>query len=154
MTYKCIELDMVEAAVFTDPEDQSAWLYYWWLLGRAPEDVDISGAYQLKDTPVVILGFNDVIKFMQVPRFFDANNRPLLGKLYPLCEDSESASVWIFVLDDITSNAKNVCMDSNTILPSSSARKIPSIKWDINIKMIDGEKGKKGMQILCTYNMD
>lgn len=142
---------MVEAAVFTDPEDQSAWLYYWWLLGRAPKDVNLSGAYQLKDTPVVILGFNDVIKFMQVPRFFDANNHPLLGKLYPLCEDSESASVWIFILDDITSAVRSLCIDSNTILPSNSARKTPSTQWDINITMIDRGEGNKGLKNLYTW---
>ncbi|KAI8394326.1 uncharacterized protein BYT42DRAFT_554221 [Radiomyces spectabilis] len=28
------ELDIIKAAVYTDPDDQSAWLYYWWLIGR------------------------------------------------------------------------------------------------------------------------
>lgn len=131
----------MKAAIYTDPEDQSAWLYYWWLLGRAPEEVKLEGAYQLKDTPLVILGFNDVIKFMQVPQFFDVNNRPLLGKLYPLCEDSESASIWMFLVDDTKSNVKNVCLDSNTILPSSSARQIPFTQWNINIQMINRGEG-------------
>ncbi|CAJ0912506.1 20339_t:CDS:2 [Entrophospora sp. SA101] len=27
------EFDLVKSAFYTDPDDQSAWLYYWWLVG-------------------------------------------------------------------------------------------------------------------------
>ncbi|KAG2228636.1 hypothetical protein INT48_007089 [Thamnidium elegans] len=135
------ELDLVKAAIYTDPEDQSAWLYYWWLLGRAPEEVELLGAYQLKDTPLVILGFNDMIKFMQVPQLFDANNQPLLGKLYPLCEDSGNASIWLFLLDNNIA-AKNIIFDAaSTILPSSSSKKVPCKQWDMNITEMDKGEG-------------
>lgn len=137
-------MELVQAAVYTEPEDQSAWIYYWWLVGRVLEEVELLGAYQLKETPLVILGFNDLIKFMQVPLFFDAKNQPLLGKLYPFpsSQDGESASVWIFLLDT-TCPVKNIVLDpTTTLLPSSFAKKIPRTQWNINITEINKE-GKK-----------
>jgi geranylgeranyl transferase type-2 subunit alpha len=29
-----LELDLIKNALYTEPDDQSAWLYYWWLVGR------------------------------------------------------------------------------------------------------------------------
>jgi geranylgeranyl transferase type-2 subunit alpha len=137
-----LELDLVKAAIYTDPADQSAWLYYWWLLGRAPDEVTLSGAYQLKDTPLVILGFNDVIKFMQLPQLLDVNNQCLSGKLYPLNqENSECSSIWVFLLDNDTS-AKTVTIQSETILPSTASKSIPSNKtWELNVQQITRGQG-------------
>lgn len=28
------EFDLIKPAIYTDPDDQSAWLYYWWLIGK------------------------------------------------------------------------------------------------------------------------
>lgn len=33
-----IELELIEAAIYTDPDDQSAWLYYRWVVGRGKFD--------------------------------------------------------------------------------------------------------------------
>lgn len=33
-----IELELIEAAIYTDPDDQSAWLYYRWVVGRGKCD--------------------------------------------------------------------------------------------------------------------
>ncbi|KAI9360977.1 hypothetical protein BD770DRAFT_408803 [Pilaira anomala] len=131
------ELELVQAAVYTEPEDQSAWIYYWWLVGRVLEEVELLGAYQLKDTPLV-------------PRFFDAKNQPLLGKLYPFSsQDRECASVWIFLLEN-TCPVKNLVLDpTTTILPSSSAKKIPRAQWNINITEINkGEGAYKRVEAL------
>ncbi|RUP47788.1 hypothetical protein BC936DRAFT_145326 [Jimgerdemannia flammicorona] len=29
-----IEIELIKAAVYTDPDDSSVWLYRWWLIGR------------------------------------------------------------------------------------------------------------------------
>lgn len=154
------ELDLVKAAIYTDPEDQSAWLYYWWLLGRAPEEVELFGAYQLQDTPLIFLGFNDVIKFMQLPRLFDKNDQLLLGKLYSLNQQQESSSIWVFVLDNNDQAVKNVIIQSDTILPSNSSKTIPQDKtWNLDIVQVTRDEGKDTMvksvyyiSMLTIYN--
>ncbi|CAG8483140.1 5280_t:CDS:2 [Paraglomus brasilianum] len=37
------EFGIAKSAIYTDPDDQSAWLYYWWLLGREPHRIPVPG---------------------------------------------------------------------------------------------------------------
>ncbi|CAO3638399.1 unnamed protein product [Mucor hiemalis] len=147
------ELDLVKAAIYTDPEDQSAWLYYWWLLGRAPEQVECTNALQLKGSSLVFLGFNDAINFMELPKVYNEKNESLLGKLYPLChEKDEKSSIWIFSLDISTATAARIHIQSETILPSTASSSIPTnMKWDISVNQLDYQDVSERVEALkCT----
>jgi geranylgeranyl transferase type-2 subunit alpha len=140
--FSFLEFDLVKAAIYTDPEDQSAWLYYWWLIGRAPEKVEFQSAYQLINSSLVILGFNDAIKFTRVPELYNQNNENLSGKLYPLNEGDESSSVWLYLLDS-TITVDNIRIQSETVLPSNSSKTVPeNQKWELAVNQIKDEKGK------------
>ncbi|KAL7316697.1 Rab geranylgeranyltransferase [Mucor circinelloides] len=130
------ELDLVKNAIYTDPEDQSAWLYYWWLLGRAPDHVTLYGAYQMESDPsMVILGFNDRVKFMQKPRLLNEKDETVDCRLYPFDSKNESASIWIL---QAAKTAKRVVIDANVILPSTSAKSIPHDKvWNSKLEKLD-----------------
>ncbi|KAI7903509.1 uncharacterized protein BX663DRAFT_485656 [Cokeromyces recurvatus] len=132
------ELDLVKNAIYTDPEDQSAWLYYWWLLGRSPEEVSPSGAYQIEqDTSLVIFGFNDKIRFMQPPQLLDHNGKLIQSTLYSLV--GENSSIWaMWIKSEKKDIAKELIIHSNSILPSSSSKSIPLDKiWRVEIKRLE-----------------
>lgn len=150
--YDFSELDLVKAAIYTDPEDQSAWLYYWWLLGRAPEQVECTSAHQLIGSPLIFLGFNDAINFLELPKVYNEKNEPLLGKLYPLCHEiDEKSSIWIFLLDISSATAARIHIQSETVLPSTASKSIPTnTKWDMRVNQLAYEGITQIMQILTS----
>lgn len=139
---------MVKAAIYTDPEDQSAWLYYWWLLGRAPEQVECTSAHQLIGSPLIFLGFNDAINFLELPKVYSEKNEPLLGKLYPLChEKDEKSSIWVFILDISSVTAARIYIQPETVLPSTASKTIPTnTKWDVSVNQLAFEGITQFMQ--------
>ncbi|XP_053710353.1 geranylgeranyl transferase type-2 subunit alpha [Synchiropus splendidus] len=52
------EYELVQNAFFTDPNDQSAWFYYRWLLGRAQRDEMISCVYVSREDGRVAVAFS------------------------------------------------------------------------------------------------
>lgn len=36
-----IEFELVKAAFYTDPDDQSAWLYHWWLVAQGMKNLTL-----------------------------------------------------------------------------------------------------------------
>jgi len=54
------ELDLVQNAAFTDPEDSSAWFYHTWLLGRAGEKISI--VFILLENGLLTLSFTKPVK--------------------------------------------------------------------------------------------
>ncbi|MFT7809354.1 geranylgeranyl transferase type-2 subunit alpha [Arapaima gigas] len=52
------EYELVQNAFFTDPNDQSAWFYYRWLLGRAEREEMISCVYVSREGERVVAAFS------------------------------------------------------------------------------------------------
>lgn len=129
-------------AIYTDPDDQSAWLYYWWLLGKAPEYVSLLGAYRAGS--LVIVGFNDTVKFTELPKIVDEKDQDIPVKLYPVCsEDSESSSLWVVAPQNGVVPIK-IDLSSNIILPSCSSILVAQNQnWSADIKQVNRGKQKK-----------
>ena len=56
------DLELVRNAVFTDPADQSAWLYQRWLLGKEMPVILLDNAFFLTNTSQICLLFNQPVK--------------------------------------------------------------------------------------------
>lgn len=92
------ELTLVLNATFTDPNDQSAWFYQRWLLGRAYQDLALAQAYVSKDLLFAVLtkSVRIVSNGKMGPRLelYIANN-PVEGSWQPSLGNLDS-HVWIF----------------------------------------------------------
>ncbi|VDO03453.1 unnamed protein product [Rodentolepis nana] len=51
------EFDLVHNAVFTDPQDQGPWFYYWWLLGRGVKNCYLRELYLSRSLHRAVLVF-------------------------------------------------------------------------------------------------
>ncbi|KAG0305849.1 hypothetical protein BGZ98_003462 [Dissophora globulifera] len=74
------EFDLVKNAIYTDPEDQSAWLYHLWLIGR-------------------VVAFDETVKFVNPPTVSTMVNHlpvPLAGEWKATGTDSTLGTIWIF----------------------------------------------------------
>ncbi|RCH89746.1 hypothetical protein CU098_006449, partial [Rhizopus stolonifer] len=131
------ELSLVKNAIYTDPEDQSAWLYYWWLMGNVSDKVELIGAYCLKDTRFIVLAFNDNVRLTQQPQVLNHKGEVLEGSLYPLPENArrpDRASLWIYSSEQ---DASKVVITSESVLPSSSSKLCHTTSWNKKVEQID-----------------
>ncbi|KAM9445128.1 geranylgeranyl transferase type-2 subunit alpha [Clarias gariepinus] len=60
------EYELVQNAVFTDPNDQSAWFYYRWLLGRAEREELISCVYVSREGERVAVAFSKPVNVVSL----------------------------------------------------------------------------------------
>ncbi|KAI8096596.1 uncharacterized protein BX664DRAFT_62126 [Halteromyces radiatus] len=150
------ELEMVNDAIFTEPDDQSAWLYYWWLIGKAPSPVAVIGAFRMQDSNSVMIGFNDAVGFSSsFPKVMTINGTSLEGSWYAvdtttgtststnvaLRLGSDKGSAWLFIPDKQYQQQKDepitIEIDSNTVHPISNAMTVESDTiWSKEIKVL------------------
>ncbi|KAF8966854.1 hypothetical protein BGZ46_000284 [Entomortierella lignicola] len=94
------EFDLVKNAIYTDPEDQSAWLYNLWLIGREDRTISILGATVISFEPLeIVVTFDQVVKLRNpftVMTMLQHVATPLEGEWKATGSDSSLGSVWIF----------------------------------------------------------
>ncbi|XP_061094533.1 geranylgeranyl transferase type-2 subunit alpha [Conger conger] len=71
------EYELVQNAFFTDPNDQSAWFYYRWLLGRAEREEMISCVYVSREGERVIVAFSRPVNALSAGLLLVVDGQPL-----------------------------------------------------------------------------
>ncbi|CAO3630995.1 unnamed protein product [Cunninghamella echinulata] len=138
------EFDLIKPAIYTDPDDQSAWLYYWWLIGKAPSPVSILGAFRWENNSTVVIAFNDAVRFSAFPKVFDQNQQTILGNWYGISSSSSTPSItgcslWSFIPENDKRQQQPMIieMKSNSVYPVSSAMTIEqNTLWKQNVTVI------------------
>ncbi|KAG0316961.1 hypothetical protein BGZ99_006573 [Dissophora globulifera] len=94
------EFDLVKNAIYTDPEDQSAWLYHLWLIGRESRSISILGSSVISFHPLeIVVAFDETVKFVNPPTVSTMVNHlpvPLAGEWKATGTDSTLGTIWIF----------------------------------------------------------
>ncbi|KAJ8371850.1 hypothetical protein AAFF_G00299450, partial [Aldrovandia affinis] len=71
------EYELVQNAFFTDPNDQSAWFYYRWLLGRAEREEMISCVYVSREGERVVVAFSRPVNALSIGLLLVVDGQPL-----------------------------------------------------------------------------
>ncbi|KAF9914588.1 hypothetical protein BX616_007974 [Lobosporangium transversale] len=94
------EFDLIKNAIYTDPEDQSAWLYDLWLIGKEERSISVLGATVISFHPLeVVVAFDETVKLCNpftVSTMLDHVAVPLQGEWKATGSDSSMGSIWIF----------------------------------------------------------
>ncbi|KAK7889585.1 hypothetical protein WMY93_025145 [Mugilogobius chulae] len=89
------EYELVQNAFFTDPNDQSAWFYYRWLLGRADREEMISCVYVSRDEERVVVGFSKPVNAQSSDLFLVLDGQPLRVEWRSVHRHFKQSPVWI-----------------------------------------------------------
>ncbi|KAF9433399.1 hypothetical protein BGZ76_009500, partial [Entomortierella beljakovae] len=94
------EFDLVKNAIYTDPEDQSAWLYDLWLIGREDKNISILGATVISFQPLeIVIAFDQTVQLRNpfvVMTMLDHVATNLEGEWKATGSDPSLGTVWIF----------------------------------------------------------
>ncbi|KAG0010687.1 hypothetical protein BGZ80_001263, partial [Entomortierella chlamydospora] len=94
------EFDLVKNAIYTDPADQSAWLYDLWLIGREERSISILGATVISFDPLeIVVAFDKIVNVRNpftVTTMLDHVATRLHGEWKATGSDSSRGSIWIF----------------------------------------------------------
>ncbi|XP_041031372.1 geranylgeranyl transferase type-2 subunit alpha, partial [Carcharodon carcharias] len=102
------EYSLVQNAFFTDPNDQSAWFYYRWLLGRADRPETISCLYASFKEQRVVVGFSRAINVLSEPGLLllMVDNRPVPSHWHTPDNRNKHSHVWLCELPVGTLNTR------------------------------------------------
>lgn len=89
------EYELVQNAFFTDPNDQSAWFYYRWLLGRADREEMISCVYISRDEERIVVGFSRPVNAQSSGLFMVLDGKPLRAEWRSFHPSFRQSPVWI-----------------------------------------------------------
>ncbi|XP_063057075.1 geranylgeranyl transferase type-2 subunit alpha [Engraulis encrasicolus] len=89
------EYELVQNAFFTDPNDQSAWFYYRWLLGRAEREEMISCVYMTREGERVVVGFSRPVNAQGVGLMLILDGKPQRVQWRSAPPAARHTPVWI-----------------------------------------------------------
>ncbi|XP_022098091.1 geranylgeranyl transferase type-2 subunit alpha-like [Acanthaster planci] len=111
------EYELVQNAFFTDPNDQSAWFYHRWLLGRADKPQSISLLYAGRDPCRIVAIFAQPIKLGKdhTTASVTVNGNSISGMWRNSRGLQKHALVWIFEMNaDVfaSKDSHEVCLST------------------------------------------
>lgn len=103
------ELELVQNAAFTDPNDQSAWFYHRWLLGRVAKPPTLSCFYANRSKRKIVLGFTGPIALSFSDVVLICDGRVFPAEWQPSLPGISSAAVWVAILPPNLIACGNAC---------------------------------------------
>ncbi|XP_070574046.1 geranylgeranyl transferase type-2 subunit alpha-like [Ptychodera flava] len=103
------EYELVQNAFFTDPNDQSAWFYHRWLLGRAEQPQDIRCLYVNTKTQQIVISLTNAIHLKKVHAKVIINNSEIQTSWWTPNKKDSFTTVWIceFPVQSLNKTANN-----------------------------------------------
>ncbi|KAG7228743.1 hypothetical protein INR49_008521 [Caranx melampygus] len=89
------EYELVQNAFFTDPNDQSAWFYYRWLLGRAEREEMISCVYVSREEERVVVAFSRPVNAQLVGLLLVLDGQPQRVEWRSVHPRFKHSPVWV-----------------------------------------------------------
>jgi len=117
---KISELSLVESAAFTDPSDQSAWIYQRWLIGKLEPSKFIYKVSQIKNEIYLILN-------RKLP-----NNYKIVG-LGETNWEQFNTKIWYKKLDNVDSTKIQIIDEVNQVIDSLSIDNVQQNIFNLNI---------------------
>lgn len=117
---KISELSLVESAAFTDPSDQSAWIYQRWLIGKLEPSKFIYKVSQIKNKIYLILNRN-------LP-----NNYKIIGLGDTNWEQFDS-KIWYKKLDNVDSTKIQIIDETNLVIDNVTLDNVQQDIFNLNI---------------------
>ncbi|XP_059922869.1 geranylgeranyl transferase type-2 subunit alpha isoform X1 [Gadus macrocephalus] len=96
------EYELVQNAFFTDPNDQSAWFYYRWLLGRAEREEMISCVYVSREEERVAVCFSKPVHGQAVGLMLVLDGQPQQVEWRSVHPRLRHSPVWVCDLPPAT----------------------------------------------------